>query len=129
LVTYLDSSVALTHLLAENRLPGREFWDRPLVSSRLLQYEIWNRVYAYGGAPRLAEDARELIRSISMVDMSAPVLERALAPFPLPVRTLDALHLATMVHLQSQGDEVELASYDRRMLAAAEALAIPPYVP
>lgn len=129
MVTYLDSSVALAHLLAENRLPGREFWDRPLVSSRLLQFEVWNRVYAHGGASHLVEDARALIRSISMIDMSALVLERALTPFPLPVRTLDSLHLATMVHLQSQGDEVELASYDRRMIAAAAALGVPAYEP
>ena len=127
MVTYLDSSVALAHLLAEGRSPRTDFWDRSLVSSRLLEYEIWNRVYAYGGAPPLAEGARELVRSVSMIDMSALVLERALAPFPLRVRTLDSLHLATMVHLQSQGEDVELASYDRRMLAAAAALGVPSY--
>jgi hypothetical protein len=59
--------------------------------------------------------------------MTPNILSRALAPFPLSVRTLDSLHLATMIYVQSQGQEVELASYDRRMLAAAAALGIAAY--
>jgi hypothetical protein len=38
---YLDTSVALAHLLAEDRCPSPSMWDHPLVSSRLLEYEIW----------------------------------------------------------------------------------------
>jgi hypothetical protein len=37
---YLDSSVALAHLLAEDRFPPDEFWDEQLVSSRLLECEV-----------------------------------------------------------------------------------------
>jgi predicted nucleic acid-binding protein len=50
------------------------------------------------------------------------VLARALLPFPQPVRTLDALHLATMDFLRSHGQSVELATYDRRLAAAAQSL-------
>lgn len=57
--------------------------------------------------------------------MLPPVLERALEPFPIPIRTLDALHLASILFLQSQRQMVELASYDSRMLAAARSLRIP----
>jgi hypothetical protein len=53
------------------------------------------------------------------------VLARALDPWPVPLRTLDALHLATADYLCRQGEPIELASYDRRLIAAAEALAIP----
>jgi hypothetical protein len=53
------------------------------------------------------------------------VLARALDPVPLPVRTLDALHLAAIEFLRAQGQTVELASYDQRFLAAARALKIP----
>jgi hypothetical protein len=56
--------------------------------------------------------------------MSARALRRALEPFPLPVRTLDALHLATAVFLNAEGEPVRLASYGARMLAAAHALGI-----
>jgi hypothetical protein len=40
---YLDSSVALAHLLAEDRFPPDLLWDQQLVSSRLLECEVWNR--------------------------------------------------------------------------------------
>jgi hypothetical protein len=53
------------------------------------------------------------------------VLARALNPFPIPLRTLDALHLASMDYVQSRHQSVVLASFDTRMLAAARALQIP----
>ena len=43
---YLDSSVALAHLLAEDRFPPDELWEEQLVSSRLLECEVWNRINA-----------------------------------------------------------------------------------
>jgi hypothetical protein len=46
-------------------------------------------------------------------------------PFPVPVRTLDVLHLATMAFLRNHGQAIELASYDARLVAAARALEIP----
>jgi hypothetical protein len=45
-VIYLDTSVALAQLLAEDRLPPERLWQETLVSSRLLEYEIWNRIHA-----------------------------------------------------------------------------------
>jgi hypothetical protein len=54
-----------------------------------------------------------------------PVLARALEPIPVPLRTLDALHVASIEFLRDRGQAVELASYDERMLAAARALRIP----
>jgi hypothetical protein len=54
------------------------------------------------------------------------VLARALDPFPIPVRTLDALHLASIEFLR-QRQQVELASYDERLIAGARALHISLY--
>jgi hypothetical protein len=48
-----------------------------------------------------------------------------LEPWPAPLRTLDALHLATVEYLRRHGEEVELASYDSRLLAGARVLGIP----
>jgi hypothetical protein len=41
------------------------------------------------------------------------------------VRTRDALHLASIEFLRRQGQKVELASYDRRLIAAAAKLEVP----
>ena len=95
---YLDSSVALARLLFESRAPALEFWEQQLVSSRLLEYEV--------------------------LDMNRTVLARALQPWPMRVRTLDALHLATAESLRGQGESVELASYDNRIRDSAQALGI-----
>ncbi|WP_375462259.1 hypothetical protein [uncultured Enterovirga sp.] len=54
--------------------------------------------------------------------MTGDTLVRALRPFPNAVRTLDGLHLATMDHLRVRGVRTTLASYDQRLLAAAQAM-------
>jgi predicted nucleic acid-binding protein len=124
-VIYVDSSVALARLLFEPRAPPALFWQEQLVSSRLLEYEVWNRVHAYGLTSSHADEARVLLMGIELVEMARPVLARALEPLPGPLRTLDALHLATMDCLCSRGEQVGLASYDARLIAAAQALGIP----
>ncbi len=124
---YLDSSVALAHLLAEDRRPPEALWSEPLVSCRLLEYEVWNRIHARGLMASHSELVRILLRRLALLEMTSPVLDRALEPFPAPVRTLDALHLASIEFLRGQGVEVELASYDDRQLRAADRLGIASY--
>jgi predicted nucleic acid-binding protein len=122
---YLDTSVALAHLLAEDRSPPEALWRQPLIASRLLEYELWNRINARGLGRSHGEEARALIGRVAMIEMAAPVLARAVEPFPIPLRTLDALHVASLEFLRGHGLTIELASYDERMLAAARALRIP----
>jgi predicted nucleic acid-binding protein len=62
---------------------------------------------------------------VVLIEVDEPALSRALAPFPVAVRTLDALHLATMDFVRGNGEAVELASYDNRLLSAAQALGFP----
>jgi predicted nucleic acid-binding protein len=66
-----------------------------------------------------------LLGRVALLDLAPPVLARALAPFPGPVRTLDALHLASAEFLRDQRQDVSLATYDERMAGAARALGIP----
>jgi hypothetical protein len=119
---YLDTSVAVAHLLAEDRRPPEELWTHTLVSSRLLEYELWTRIHARGLTRSHADAAQALTGRVAFLDLIAEVLVRARAPFPSAVRTLDALHLASLHFLREQGQEVSLASYDERMLTAARKL-------
>ena len=121
---YLDSSVALAQLFGEVRSPPNALWQEPLVSSRLIEYEIWNHMHARGFGRALGASARALIGRLRLIALTPPVLARALQPFPVPVRTLDCLHLATIEFIRGEGETVELASYDNRLLAAARALGI-----
>ncbi len=123
-MVYLDTSVALAHLFAADRVPPVELWDEPLVSSRLLEYEIWTRMHARGLAATHSEAAQLLVSRVAMLELSLPVLSRALEPFPTAVRTLDALHLSSIEFLRALGQDVRLAAYDGRMVAAAQRLGI-----
>jgi len=122
---YLDTSVALAHLLAEDERPPDALWRQTLVSSRLLEYELWTRIHARHLGSAQGENVRALIGRVAFVELASPVLARALDPFPVPVRSLDALHLSSIEFLRAQGQAVELASYDVRFIAAARALGIP----
>jgi predicted nucleic acid-binding protein len=122
---YLDSSVALAYLLAEDRYPSNALWDQSVVSSRLLECEVWSRINARRLQDSHGDAVRDLISRIAIIEMVPPVLRRALDPFPFPVRTLDAIHLAAIEFIRTQGTSVQLASYDERMLSAARLLGIP----
>jgi len=123
-VIYLDTSVALAQLLAEDRYPPASLWGEPLVSSRLLEYEVWTRIHAQGLDRSHGEGVRLLLGRLAFLELAPPVLARALDPFPTVVRTLDALHLASIEFLRSRSQDVTLATYDDRMIASARRLSI-----
>jgi predicted nucleic acid-binding protein len=123
---YVDTSVVLAQLLAEDRHPSPAFWEcSPLVSSRLVEYEAWTRVNGRGLGASHGEELRSLLGRLAFLELAAPVLARALDPFPMTVRTLDALHLASVEFLRGLGQRPALATYDVRLAEAATALAIP----
>ncbi len=121
---YLDSSVALAYLLAEDRYPPAALWDQQLVSSRLLECEVWNRINSGRLQKSHGDAASGLIARIALIEMTGPVLRRALEPFPIPVRTLDAIHLAAIEFIRLQGPDIRLASYDDRLVRVARRLGI-----
>jgi len=124
-VIYLDTSVALAQLLAQDRQPPESLWQKPLVASRLLEYELWNRLNARRLGASHGEDARRLMERLALLELVPNVLARALEPFPVPVRTLDALHLASIEFLRRRGVSIELATYDERMTAGARSMDVP----
>jgi predicted nucleic acid-binding protein len=124
---YLDTSVALAHLFAEDKCPPAKLWSETIVSSRLMEYELWVRVNARGLNQTCGESVRALLAKVAFLELSPAILARALEPFPISLRTLDAMHLASLLFLRAHGQVVELASYDERMAAAAAALDIQLY--
>jgi predicted nucleic acid-binding protein len=122
---YIDSSVSLAAILLEQRRPDPDFWQGELASSRLLEYET----IVVAQVKSLSEDrfvaAKDLLGRIKLFDLDPVTLARALEPFPGPLRTLDALHIATASFLQARGLRIELASYDDRLNTVARAVGIP----
>ena len=124
---YVDTSVALAFLLTEERSVPQRFWEESLISSRFLEYELWNRIHARGLSQTHGGEAHALLARLALIELAPPVLARALEPFSIRVRTLDALHLSSIEFLRSRRQEVVLASFDERLLAAARSLGIPEY--
>ena len=69
-----------------------------------------------------------IVLAVVLTETRAPApafwSERLILPCPLTVRTLDGLHLATAVFLQSEYPQLRIASYDRRLLEAAQSLGL-----
>ncbi len=122
---YLDTSVALAHFLGEDRAPPAALWKEQLVSSRLLEYELWTRIHARGLTRTHADGVRTLLQRVSLLELSPLILARALEPFPVAVRALDALHLATVDYLWSRNQPVVLATYDDRLAGCAKVMELP----
>ncbi len=121
---YVDTSVVLAYLLGEEEGPGEGFWSQSLVGSRLLQVESWNRLHARSIADSHGALLEGLLSEIAMIELNKDVIARASEPFPAPVRTLDALHLASAEVLRSHGVTVSIATYDLQMKRCAEALGL-----
>lgn len=121
---YVDTSVVLAQLLAEDRKPPADLWSRSPISSRLITYECWTRVHARGLADSHGDALQATLATLDLLELSPIVLSRALEPFPVAVRTLDALHLASVEFLRSRRVEVSLATYDSRMTEAARQIGI-----
>ena len=122
---YVDTSVVLAQLLSEPRRPEPSFWQADLVTSRLTEYETWVRLHAYGVAQARGPRANEMFAEFVLLELDEAACSRCRTPFPFPVRTLDALHLAAVDSLHRSGLLVEIATYDDRLRRAAEASGFP----
>ncbi len=126
---YVDTSVVLAQLLAEDRQPSESLWESSLVSSRLLEYETWNRLNSRGLSDSHGPLLQSLLERLGFLELRRTVLQRALESFPRPVRTLDALHLASVLFLVEQGHSISVATYDERMRDAGQALGLETFAP
>jgi len=122
---YLDSSAFVKLIVAE---PGtnevRDFVGRTSArraASALLRTEAIRAVRHLG--PEALAGVREALRRVDLVAIDDRILDAAGSIGPGPLRTLDAIHLATAMAL---GDDLQaIVTYDERMADAARALGLP----
>lgn len=120
-IYYLDTSVALRALLGHS--PSAAAWidettansQHMVVSSRLLRTEL-TRVLRREGLPVSRRD--EVLNVLNIAPLTDGVLAAAEAIEP-HVKTLDAIHLATVI---VAGLDATIVSHDAAMLAAATSL-------
>lgn len=120
-VIYLDTSAALAELYGERRQPSPTLWDQDLISSRLLDVELWCSVRRQRLVESHGRYAAILVSRVNLIDLSPEVLARACQAMPIQLRTLDAIHLATLLHALDQ-EHCALATYDKEMRRAGATL-------
>ncbi len=130
MIAYVDSSVLLRVVLAQpDRLPE---WPsiRQAVTSALTEVEclrtLDRRLRQGLLDPQDLADRRglvlRLLERMDRVDVSPAVLRRAADPFPTPLGTLDAIHLATAIlWREGRSEPPVLVTHDGQLATAARA--------
>lgn len=119
---YVDSSVALATLLEESRRPDDAFWNAECIASRITDLEV--RVRSVGRIPpeRVTDDLEELFAHWEWIELTPETAGLLYLKPPAGLRTLDAIHLATLDFANREIGKTSLATYDRRLAAAAESM-------
>ena len=133
MIAYLDTSALLRLVLRE---PGALEELRScagFVSSELLAVESLrtiDRLRLRGAlsveeAAFRREMATEWLEAVDLVLLQRPILARASEPFPTPLGTLDALHLATALVWKDRNRQVlVMATHDRDLALAARSFGL-----
>jgi predicted nucleic acid-binding protein len=127
---YVDTSALLRIILREpGALEELRTYDG-LVSSEVIAVESARTIdrLRIQGSLTTAESAErvravnEWLEAIDLVLLRPPVLSRASDPMPVPIGTLDAIHLATaLIWRERIGPLPEIATHDTALGAAARA--------
>jgi predicted nucleic acid-binding protein len=135
-VIYLETSALLQWLLGQAGAAGvRQAVDQAgvVLTSALTRAEAERALYRAerqkwireGDAQRLRGMLHKAERSWTRMAVSDPVLSRAGRSFPVePVRTLDAIHLATALEFATAFPDLRILSFDHRVSENATALGI-----
>ena len=135
-VLYLETSALVHWLLGQSRAAEvRRAVDRAevVLTSMLTIVEVervliraeTQKAIRGGDGRRLRGLLNRAQASWMRMTVSAEVLARASRPFPVePVRTLDAIHLATALEFASSYPDLRVLSFDRRVEENAEALGL-----
>lgn len=118
---YLDTSVLVKLVVAEDETDALIAWlgetNSDWVSSDLTRTELLRAVRRT--TPDRVVRAREVLDSITLLDVTTQIYEEAARVDPPALRTLDSLHLAVALDL---GDDLEsIVTYDDRLAEAATA--------
>jgi uncharacterized protein len=125
---YLDSSAIVKLAVTEKESTAlRRYLRRraPLVVSALARTEVARSLFPLG--PVEVQRGHNVLSRLELIRVSERILLEAGSLRPPDLRSLDAIHLATMVQLGASLRR--LVTYDSRMFAAAVELGISAVAP
>ncbi len=99
--------IVLGHALRRGGIPNIEFWN---LNDKLVYWVLFPALLFY---------------NMATMELSGEVLTRAGQPFPVePVRTLDAIHLATALVFTKAYPDLQILTFDQRISNNAQPLGI-----
>ncbi len=125
---YLDSSAIVKLAVAETESAALRRYQRrraPLVVSALARTEVARALLPLG--PAAVQRGHDVLNRLDLIRVSDRILSDAGSLLPAELRSLDAIHLATMRQLGASLRR--LVTYDSRMTAAASELGITTVAP
>lgn len=127
---YLDSSALLKLLFEEEESAALAEWiseraGTPMGSSELAKVEVVRAARRLDAEVEPA--ARALVSQLDLIRLSGAVIDEATYTGDALLRTLDAIHLASMLVIRN--DLTAFVAYDNRLIAAAVAVGIDPVRP
>jgi uncharacterized protein len=131
-VAYPDSSVVLGYVLL-GEVAIRTVLEYPrLAASELLEIECRRVLQRCRLAQELDDSTyvaavtrlEEVLASVDLLELSPAIKRRAMEAFPVTVKTLDALHLATALLLDHPDDSLIMFSHDEAVNRCARALGL-----
>ncbi len=130
MIAYIDSSVLLRIVLNQSdRLASWERIDEGAVSA-LIEVECMRTLDRVRLRERISDQElasridhlRTLLASLSVIEVTRPILSRAAQPFATALGTLGAIHLSSALLWRDQiGCDVILATHDVALARAAQA--------
>ena len=129
MIAYIDTSALLRIVLREPGALEELRAYEALVSSELIAVESVRTIdrlriqgsLTPGEAAERIRAVNEWLEAIDLVLLRPSVLSRASEPMPMPVGTLDAIHLATaLIWRDRMGPLPEMATHDTALGTAAQ---------
>jgi uncharacterized protein len=127
---YLDSAAIVKLVHAETESAALRAWlaeraETGWISSVLTEVESFRALARY--VPEAAARLPAVLDQIDLIDLDPPVRILAQTVRPATVRSLDAVHLGTALHVRQA--LTSFVTYDKRLLEAAVAAGLPADAP
>jgi uncharacterized protein len=119
---YLDSAAVVKLAHAEPESAALRSWlderaEAQWISSVLTEIESFRALARY--APEAVSRLPAVLDQIDLIDLDQPIRMLARTVTPATVRSLDAIHLGTALHVRTA--LTSFVTYDKRLLDAAQA--------
>jgi predicted nucleic acid-binding protein len=127
MIAYVDSSVLIrVQLNQKNKLKKFGSISRA-ISSKLIRYETlrtFDRLRVLNQLDQdnyinAVEDFQNVIGAFELVEISEPVLDRVSGSYPVPIGTLDAIHLASAQVWRDHNQSLVFLTHDKTLEKAA----------